>query len=73
MDLLHARCRMERAFRDICIIALTETWLDDSVSDDEVSLDNFTIIRYRSLLCRRARYGKSLVPAAITTLNKRPR
>jgi hypothetical protein len=36
---------MERAFRDICIIALTETWLDDSVSDDEVSLDNFTIIR----------------------------
>ena len=45
MDLLHARCRMERAFRDICIIALTETWLDDSVSDDEVSLDNFTIIR----------------------------
>ncbi len=45
MDLLHARCRLERAFRDICIIALSETWLDQSVSDVEVSLDNFTIIR----------------------------
>ena len=29
--------------------------------------------RYRSLLCRRARYGKSLVPAAIAALNKMPR
>lgn len=45
MDLLHARCRLERAFRDICIIALSETWLDESVSDAEVSLDNFMIIR----------------------------
>ncbi|KAK0135719.1 hypothetical protein N1851_028396 [Merluccius polli] len=45
MDLLHARCRFERAFRDICIIALSETWLEESVSDSEVSLDNFTIIR----------------------------
>ncbi|GAA6215221.1 A disintegrin and metalloproteinase with thrombospondin motifs 17 isoform X1 [Lates japonicus] len=45
MDLLHARCRLERAFRDICIIALTETWLDESVLDEEVGLDNFTIIR----------------------------
>ena len=38
---------------------------------------HFTIMpsgrRYRSLLCRRARYGKSLVPAAIAALNKRPR
>jgi hypothetical protein len=48
-----------------------------------IALDNthplnchFTVMpsgrRYRSLLCRRARYGKSLVPAAITALNKRP-
>ena len=45
MDMLHARCRLERAFRDICIIALTETWLDGSISDNEVTLDGFTIIR----------------------------
>lgn len=42
MDLLHARCHI---FRDICIIALSKTWLKESVSDAEVSLDNFTIIR----------------------------
>ena len=45
MDMLHARCRLERAFRDICIIALTKTWLDGSISDNEVTLDGFTIIR----------------------------
>lgn len=39
------RCQLERAFRDTCIIALTETWLDESISDTEVSLDNFTVIR----------------------------
>ncbi|XP_061896893.1 uncharacterized protein LOC133645982 [Entelurus aequoreus] len=45
MDLLHARCRFERALRDICIIALSGTWLEESVIDSEVSLDNFTIVR----------------------------
>ena len=45
MDLLHARCWFERAFNDICIIALSETWLEESVPDSEVRLDNFTIIR----------------------------
>lgn len=48
MDLLHARCRMERAFRGICIIALSETLLDQSVTDVAVSLGNFTIIRSNS-------------------------
>jgi hypothetical protein len=49
-----------------------------------IALDNshplnchFTIMpsgrRYRSLLCRRACYGKSLVPAAIAALNIVPR
>lgn len=44
LDLLHAKCLVERAFREACIIALTETWLDEDVPDSEVSLDNFTII-----------------------------
>lgn len=48
MDLLHAWCQLERAFRDTCIIALSETWLGESVSDVDVSLDNFTIIRSNS-------------------------
>ena len=45
MDLLHARSRYQKTFKDVCIIALSETWLDESVPDSEVSLDNFTIIR----------------------------
>lgn len=45
MELLHARCRLERASRDICIIALTNTWLDQWVPDVKVRLDNFTISR----------------------------
>ena len=36
----------EKSFREACIIALSETWLNDSeLPDEEVSLDNFTIIR----------------------------
>lgn len=45
MDLLHAKCRLERTFRDACIIALTETWLDGTTPDSEVSLDHFTILQ----------------------------
>ncbi|KAL0180332.1 hypothetical protein M9458_025774, partial [Cirrhinus mrigala] len=45
MDVLHGRCRTEKSFRDVCIITLFKTWLNDSVPDEEVSLDNFTIIR----------------------------
>ena len=33
IDLLHAKCQVERAFRDACIIALIETWLDEHVPD----------------------------------------
>lgn len=45
MDILHARCQGEKSFREACIIALSETWLKDSIPDEEVRLDNFTIIR----------------------------
>lgn len=43
----HVQCPIapQSAFRDICIIDLSETWLDESVSDVKVSLDNFILIR----------------------------
>lgn len=37
MDLLHVRCRRDRTFRDICIIAMYETWLDGTVPEVKVS------------------------------------
>lgn len=36
---------MERAYKDACIIALTETWFDEEVLESEVSLDHFSILR----------------------------
>lgn len=45
MDQLHAKCQGERLFRDACIIALTESWLDESISDSEINLDNVLTIR----------------------------
>lgn len=45
MDLLHAKCQLERTFRDVCVIALTETWLDGTIPDSEVGLDHFIILR----------------------------
>lgn len=44
-ELATHRCRLERAFGDICIIDMSETRLNQSVSDAEVILDNFTLIR----------------------------
>ena len=66
MDLLHAKCRVERAFRNVCIIALTETWLDGDVLDTEVSLDNFSILRAD----RTSRSGKDR-GGGVCILNKR--
>lgn len=34
-----------RAFRDGCVIGLCETWLYEAVPDEEVTLDNFILIR----------------------------
>ncbi|XDV33380.1 hypothetical protein PO909_003804 [Leuciscus waleckii] len=45
MDQLHAKCQGERLSRDACIIALTESWLDESISDSEINLDNFLTVR----------------------------
>lgn len=45
MDLLHAKCLMGSSFREACVLALCETWLDGSFPDSEVSLDGFRIIR----------------------------
>lgn len=41
-DILHAKCRADRPFREGGILALTETWLN---ADAEVHLDSFTIFK----------------------------
>lgn len=60
MDILHARCQVEKSFREACIITLSETWLKDSIPDEEVRLDNFTIIRAPS--------SRSMIGSAHLTL-----
>lgn len=45
MDMLHAKCWVERAYKEACVIALTETWLDESVLDSNASLEGFTVIQ----------------------------
>lgn len=44
VDMLQARL-WERAYREACVISLTETWLDEAILDMEVCLDNFNITR----------------------------
>ncbi|TKS74188.1 Receptor-type tyrosine-protein phosphatase F [Collichthys lucidus] len=43
VDLLHAKCLMERTFKEACIIALTETWLDEAVPDIKNLLETLPI------------------------------
>lgn len=45
MDVLYAKCQVERAYKEACVIALTETCLDESVLDSSASLDGFTVIQ----------------------------
>lgn len=40
----HAKCQVERSYREACIVALTETWVDEAIPDAEVDLDDFTIL-----------------------------
>ena len=45
MDELHAKCQVERTFKEACIISVTESFLDETVADSEVHLDGFTLFR----------------------------
>ncbi len=45
LDLLHAKCLMDASFREACVLAVTESWLDESVPDAEVALDGFELLR----------------------------
>lgn len=58
MDLPHARCQLQRAFRNNFIIALSKIWLEESVPDVEVSLDNFLIIRSNRMGQLRKMWGR---------------
>lgn len=67
MDQLHAKCQGERLFRDACIIALTESWLHESISDSEINLDNFLTVRAD----RTRQSGKERGGGLCVFLNKR--
>ena len=45
MDELHANSRFDNVYREACIMAFSETWLNDSVPDDDIRLDGFTVFR----------------------------
>lgn len=45
LDDLRARIYFERDTRNCCVFAFTETWLDPSIPDCAVMLDNFTMYR----------------------------
>lgn len=44
LDLLHAKSLMDALFKELCVIALTETWFE-SVLDTEASLDDYRFIK----------------------------
>lgn len=45
IDELRANTRFLYQYREACCIALTETWLKDSIPDSAMQIPNFTIIR----------------------------
>lgn len=45
MDELRLNVKFLHEYRDSCCIAFTETFMDDTISDDIIDLDNFTLIR----------------------------
>ncbi len=67
IDVLHAKCRVERTYDEASVIALTETWLDEATPDAEVDLDNLTIIRAD----RTKKSGKGRVGGVCMYINDR--
>ncbi len=45
IDELRANCRFLYNFRESCCIALTETWLHETIPNSAVELPNFTTVR----------------------------
>ena len=45
IDELHAKCRYDNVYREACVVAFCETWLDSTRPDDDSILDGFTVYR----------------------------
>ena len=45
IDELHAKCRYDNVYREACVMAFCETWLDSTRPDDDIILDGFTVYR----------------------------
>ena len=58
IDELRLQCRYLNEFRESCIIGITETWLEESISDSFVEIDGFQLIRWdRSKESRKSKGG----------------
>ena len=45
IDELRANCKFLYQYREACCLALTETWLDDKISDSSIEIPGFTLVR----------------------------
>ena len=45
IDELHAKCQYDNVYREACVMAFCETWLDSTHPDDDIILDGFTVYR----------------------------
>jgi ribosome assembly protein 1 len=45
LDELRVLCRFDSVYREACLLGLSETWLNDDVDNDVVSINGFSILR----------------------------
>lgn len=60
---LRANARFLHKYQELCLLVVTETWLQEDVSDSLVSLDGFSLVRADS----NDNSGKSKVAALVST------
>lgn len=62
-DELQAHVRFQREFRDSCLLAITETWLSDSDSDTDITMDGLVLLcAWTEMLVLRACRGEEEFP-----------
>ena len=47
IDELHAKCRYDNVYREACVVAFSETWLNSTRPDDDIILDGVYCVPFR--------------------------
>jgi hypothetical protein len=57
LDEIRVHCRHDSVYREACLLAFSETWLNDNIPDAEAAISGFTLVRGDRSLADSGKHG----------------